>query len=81
MTAQQNDAHEPPPRASVSLTTEATTLATSGAASAGLRPTNEPICPCEGRFWERKLGPAKAYYLWGLGDLGGPHIWCFLEGF
>ena len=19
--------------------------------------------PCEGRFWERKLGPAKAYYL------------------
>ena len=30
--------------------------------------------PCEGRFWERKLGPAKAYYLWGLADLEGPHI-------
>ena len=30
--------------------------------------------PCEGRFWDWKLGPAKAHYLLGPADLGEPHI-------
>jgi hypothetical protein len=30
--------------------------------------------PCEGRFWERKLGPAKLRYLLWFSDLGVPHI-------
>ena len=29
---------------------------------------------CEARFWDWKLGPAKAYYLWGPATLGEPHI-------
>jgi hypothetical protein len=37
---------------------------------------NEPISglPCEARFWDWKLGPAKAHYLQGPVDLGEPHI-------
>ena len=30
--------------------------------------------PCEARFWERKLRPAKPHYLLWLPDFGEPHI-------
>jgi hypothetical protein len=30
--------------------------------------------PCDARFWDWKLGPAKAHYQWGPADLGEPHI-------
>ena len=30
--------------------------------------------PCEWRFWERKLGSAKAYYLWWFTASEEPHI-------
>ena len=29
---------------------------------------------CEARFWDWKLGPAKAHYLWGPADMREPHI-------
>jgi len=32
------------------------------------------VLPCEGRFWERKLGPAKAHYLLWLAASEEPHI-------
>ena len=30
--------------------------------------------PCEARFWDWKLGTAKAHYLLGPADMGEPHI-------
>jgi hypothetical protein len=30
--------------------------------------------PCEARFWDWKLGSAKAHYLLGSADMGEPHI-------
>jgi hypothetical protein len=30
--------------------------------------------PWEARFWERKLGPVQAHYLWGAAEFGEPHI-------
>jgi hypothetical protein len=30
--------------------------------------------PCEARFWDWKLGPGKAHYLWEPADLREPHI-------
>ena len=30
--------------------------------------------PCEARFWERKLGPAKVHYLLWLTAFEGPHV-------
>jgi hypothetical protein len=34
-----------------------------------------------GALLGKQIGTSKVYYLWGLGDLGVPHIWCFPEGF